>query len=413
MELTKDKFKKSEIGYIPKDWQTIPIGCILKFKNGLNKEKKYFGKGTPIVNYMDVLCNPGLKTRDINGKVTLTKEEIRNYQVKKGDVFFTRTSETVDEIGMSSVMLEDIKDSVFSGFVLRGRPENDMLDLYYKQYCFRANEVRKQICSTSSYTTRALTNGRLLSNVYITLPPTKTEQNAIATALNDIDKLIISLEKLIAKKRAIKQGAMQELLTGKCRLPGFSGEWEVEQVSDFGEIITGSTPPTKIKDYWDGDVPWVTPTDITERKDIYNSEREINPAGLAVIRKLPQNSLLVTCIASIGKNAILKRAGACNQQINAIVPNNGHDVDFLYYLFEGRKQYLLGHAGITATNIISKKDFSEIYFSVPRRSEQTAIAQALSDMDAEISSMEQKLTKYKMLKQGMIQVLLTGKIRLV
>jgi type I restriction enzyme S subunit len=245
------------------------------------------------------------------------------------------------------------------------------------------------------------------------LAPEKPEQQAIATILSDTDALIEGLENLIAKKRAIKQGVMQELLTGNRRLPGFSGKWEAKKVSDFGEVITGSTPSTKIKDYWGGDIPWVTPTDITDKKDICNSEREITPAGLAVIRKLPKNSLLVTCIASIGKNVILRRAGTCNQQINAIVPSKEYDVVFLYYLFEGKKQYLLGHAGMTATNIISKKDFLEILFSIPHLLEQIAIAAILTDMDAEISELEQKLAKYQLVKQGMMQILLTGKVRLV
>ena len=189
-------------------------------------------------------------------------------------------------------------------------------------------------------------------------------------------------------------------------------DWEVHKVKNFGCIITGSTPSTKIREYWNGEVPWITPTDITDRKDIYKSERGINSEGLNAIRKLNCNSVLITCIASIGKNAILRKIGACNQQINAIMPNEDHDADFLYYLFENNKQYLLGHAGITATNIISKKEFSEIIFFVPQHSEQTAIATALSDTDALIQSLEKLITKKQNIKQGVMQELLTGKKRL-
>lgn len=412
MELKKG-YKQTEVGVIPDDWDAIPLGEIFDFKNGLNKAKEFFGKGTPIVNYMDVFNHPGLHQKEFSGKVTLSNDEIRNYEVKKGDVFFTRTSETVEEIGMSSVMLDDVENTVFSGFVLRARPKNNRLGLFFKQYCFRSSIVRKQITSTSSYTTRALTNGRHLSKVFIPVPKSSSEQRAIAMALSDADELISCLEELIAKKRNIKQGAMQQLLTGKKRLPGFSGKWDLKKVEDFGEIITGSTPSTKVKEYWDGEIPWVTPTDITDKKNIYYSEREITPTGLNAIRKLSRNSVLVTCIASIGKNAILRRDGACNQQINAIVPNKKHDVDFLYYLFEGNKQYLLGHAGITATNIISKKEFSKIYFSVPFLPEQTAVAQVLSEMDTEIELLERKRDKYKLIKQGIMQELLTGKTRLI
>lgn len=232
-------YKKTEAGIIPEDWEAEPIGNFFEFKNGLNKAKEFFGKGTPIVNYMDVFSNSGFLCSDIEGKVTLTSDEIRNYQVRKGDVFFTRTSETVDEIGMSSVMLEDIKDAVFSGFVLRGRPKNGNLHLLYKKYCFRFEKVRKQICSTSSYTTRALTNGRLLSKVFIAVPPDKAEQKSIATVLSDIDKLITNLDELLVKKRNVKQGTMQELLAGKKRLPGFSGEWEEKPLGEIFSISAG------------------------------------------------------------------------------------------------------------------------------------------------------------------------------
>jgi len=186
-------------------------------------------------------------------------------------------------------------------------------------------------------------------------------------------------------------------------------DWAVEAVGDFGQVITGGTPSTEIKEYWGGEVPWVTPTDISDKKDIIYTEREITFSGLNAIRKLPRNSVLVTCIASIGKNAILRNDGSCNQQINAIIPNDEHDCDFLYYLFENNKQYLLGHAGITATNIISKKDFSEIQFAIPSRSEQTAIATALSDTDNLIQSLEKLITKKQSIKQGAMQELLTPK----
>lgn len=240
------------------------------------------------------------------------------------------------------------------------------------------------------------------------------EQTAIAAVLSDTDALIQGLDQLIAKKRNIKQGAMQELLTGKKRLPGFAGEWEKKKVSEVGEIITGSTPPTSNKTYWNGDIPWITPTDISAIRDIWCSERQITQYGLKVLRQLPANTLLVTCIASIGKNSILRKTGACNQQINAVIPDDKHNVDYLYYLIENNKFHLLSRAGITATNIVSKREFMEIVFVFPPTlAEQTAIAAVLSDMDAEIAALEQKRDKYKAIKRGMMQELLNGKTRLV
>ena len=231
-------YKRTEVEVIPEDWNAVLLGDLFVFKNGLNKAKQFFGSGTPIVNYMDVFEHPGIRTNDLSGRVNLSPEEIKNFEVRLGDVFFTRTSETVEEIGVASVMLDEPCDTVFSGFVLRARPRNDRLDDHYKQYCFGPRAVRAQIISNATYTTRALTNGRSLSAVWIAVPP-KPEQRAIAEALSDVDELLAALETLIAKKRAVKQAAMQQLLTGKSRLPGFSGKWETMRLGDLGAFSKG------------------------------------------------------------------------------------------------------------------------------------------------------------------------------
>ena len=252
-----------------------------------------------------------------------------------------------------------------------------------------------------------------ISAYTVALPPTKAEQVAIAEALSDADAFIESLEQLLAKKRQLKQGAMQELLTGNKRLPGFNVEWEVKRVGELGEVVTGGTPATEVKEHWGEEYPWITPTDVSSQRDMFTSERGLTPKGLSTIRALPADSLLVTCIASIGKNAILKTEGGCNQQINAIILDGNNSAEFLYYLFEVSKQYLLANAGKTATSIISKATFRDLTFTVPYLDEQTAIAAILSDMDTEITALEDKLAKARHLKQGMMQELLTGRTRLV
>ena len=210
-------YKRTEVGVIPRDWDGVPLGDLFTFKNGLNKAKHFFGFGTPIVNYMDVYTLSGIRMADLKGRVSLNSQEIANFEVRKGDVFFTRTSETVDEIGVAAVMLEDSPDTVFSGFVLRARPKNDRLDDAYKQYCFTPYEIRYQIVSKSTYTTRALTNGRLLSAVHIVVPPLP-EQRAIAGVLSDLDAEITALERRRDKAKQIKQAMMQKLPAGRPRL---------------------------------------------------------------------------------------------------------------------------------------------------------------------------------------------------
>ena len=127
MEL-KPGYKKTEVGVIPEEWDASKIGDLFSFKNGLNKGKNFFGFGSPIVNYMDVYEKPGLSSSDLKGRVNVTNTEIKAFEVRKGDVFFTRTSETVEEVGISSVMLDEPVNTVFSGFLLRARPQNNRLE---------------------------------------------------------------------------------------------------------------------------------------------------------------------------------------------------------------------------------------------------------------------------------------------
>ncbi|WRD11242.1 restriction endonuclease subunit S [Helicobacter pylori] len=252
-----------------------------------------------------------------------------------------------------------------------------------------------------------------IKNLLIPLPPLN-EQIAIANILSDVDHYLYSLDALILKKESVKKALSFELLSQRKRLKGFNQDWQRVKVKDFGIIITGSTPLTQISEYWNGTISWITPTDINDNKDIFNSERKITQKGLDTIRMIPKNSVLVTCIASIGKNAILRVNGACNQQINAIIPNKDFNADFIYYLMENNKQYLLGKAGVTATYIISKQVFEEIDFFVPKDlNEQIAIANILSDLDNEIISLKNKKRQFENIKKALNHDLMSAKIRVL
>lgn len=199
------------------EWGRATLGELFAFKNGLNKAKHFFGFGTPIVNYMDVFSNGKIWCTRLAGRVSLSKQELSNFDVRKGDVLFTRTSETPEEVGLAAVVGDEPNETVFSGFLLRGRPRSQVLCDEFKAYCFRSSFVRSQIVSKASYTTRALTNGRLLSGVVLPVPPL-AEQAAIAAALSDMDTEILALQTRRDKARALKQAMMQELLTGRIRL---------------------------------------------------------------------------------------------------------------------------------------------------------------------------------------------------
>ncbi|WP_335982944.1 restriction endonuclease subunit S [Fusobacterium polymorphum] len=166
----------------------VKIGDLFEFKNGINKDKSSFGKGTPIINYVNVYKKNKIYFEDLKGLVEASNDELVRYGVKRGDVFFTRTSETVEEIGYTSVLLEDIENCVFSGFLLRARPITDLLLPEYCAYCFSTSNIRNTIIKKSTYTTRALTNGTSLSQIEIPLPPLEV-QKRIVEVLDNFEKI--------------------------------------------------------------------------------------------------------------------------------------------------------------------------------------------------------------------------------
>ena len=172
----------------------ISFANLFDVRNGLNKEKSAFGKGTPIVNFTDVFKKRYLTKDDVKGLVKVNNDEIIRYSVKKGDVLFTRTSETKEEVGMSSTLIDDIPNCVFSGFLLRARPKTDLLIPKFCSYYFSTNNVRNTIIRYASFTTRATTTGPKLG--YIIVPvPELAEQERIVSILDEFDTYCNDLTK--------------------------------------------------------------------------------------------------------------------------------------------------------------------------------------------------------------------------
>ena len=192
------------------EWRTL--NELFTFKNGINKEKNDFGRGTPIINYVDVYRKRGLVKEDIKGLVNSNASEQSRYKCKKGDVFFTRTSETKEEVGFPAVLLEDIENCVFSGFVLKATPTTDLLDTHYCKYCFFTYQFRKEVIKSATYTTRALTNGTSLSKISIPVP-SREKQRQIASILDTFETYISKLEKMIVLRQKQYEYYREKLLT--------------------------------------------------------------------------------------------------------------------------------------------------------------------------------------------------------
>lgn len=270
----------------------------------------------------------------------------------------------------------------------------------------------------------------------IALPKSTAEQTAIATVLSDTDALISSLQTLIAKKQAIKLSAMQNLLSGKIRLPEFTQrpdgsskttrqtelgcvpeDWEVVELEKVAEIKSGGTPSTNRSEFWNGHILWCTPTDITSLSGKYLSDtnRKITEMGLnnSAAELLPIGSVLMTSRATIGECAIAKRPMTTNQGFKNFICNRTVNNEFLYYLLSSQKDKFIELCNGSTFLEISTTQVRKFKITIPKSTtEQTSIAQLLSNMDAEIEALVCRLKKTQALKQGMMQALLTGKIRL-
>ena len=253
-----------------------------------------------------------------------------------------------------------------------------------------------------------------IENIEVALPD-YTQQVAVAKALSDIDSLLSSIQKLIEKKKAIKQGAMQELLTGKKRLPGFSGKWTNTTLGRcFSKIVGGGTPSRAISEFWNGEIPWATVKDFATFNP-YKTQEYISEAGLnhSSTHLIPKGTLITSTRMGIGKIVIYYVDVAINQDLKALFVSDDVSKEYIYHLFGmvGKIIESLGNGStVKGIRIEQLKNLSIV---LPKKNEQQAIAQVLSDMDSEIEQLEKKLAKYQQIKQGMMQELLTGRIRVV
>ena len=245
MSKEKRRVPKLRFPGFTEDWEQRKLGDFYTFKNGLNKEKVYFGYGDSIVNFTDVFHNRQIYSSTLKGKVCVNKKELENYKVKEGDLFFTRTSETIDEIGFPAVVMEPMERVVFSGFVLRGRAEKyDPLVNIFKSYIFFTNNFRSEMKKKSSMTTRALTSGTALKEMYFSYPKDLEEQTKIGEILLRLDKIITLHQRKLDNLKLKKKALLQKLFPKngerypELRFPGFTDAWEQRKLSDISTKVT-------------------------------------------------------------------------------------------------------------------------------------------------------------------------------
>ncbi len=398
----------------PSGWKWYRFGDIFEFKNGVNADKESYGDGIKFINVLDVLNNTYITSSKIIGSVTLDKSDIISNVVKRGDILFNRTSETPGDIGLTSVYLDD-EVVVFGGFVIRGRPRNNILDDNYKKYCFNSSYLRKQIVASGQGAIRSNVGQSDLEKVWLLVPP-ENEQRMIASTISVWDGAIESTKVLIEQKKLYKNALMQQLLTGTIRLPGFRKSWKELKSSNIFEsrnelrLNNGGYPLYSLT-IENGVTPksarynrefLVRDKDVKKYKVVYPNDIVFNPANLrwgAINRHSRDFKVLVSPIyetMSIKKD---------------------FDIGFITHLVTSPRQVSY-YASIVEGTLIERMavkadTFLSCVLKIPELDEQKAIASILDSASLEINLLKSKHEYLVQQKRGLMQKLLIGKIRVI
>ena len=389
------KFKSSEVGPIPVEWKVKRLGDLFSFKNGYNTDAKNYGRGVPVASVLEALADRPLKAPKIRGKVIATPKDQDSFSLKRGDLIFTRSSETLEDVGRSNVY-DDDAPAMFGGFVIRGRPKTENNSTCIN-LILKTQEHRDRVMSQGAGAQHYNIGQSGLERVLVTLPP-HPEQERIAEALSDVDELLAAMTTLIEKKRAIKQGAMQQLLTGKKRLAGFTGPWVEKRFDDCFEHIPSKAYQIQSTDYLNGGRYEVIDQGQNDVVGYTNDKTRLF--------KVPTGGVII-----FGDHTRIVKYRQMDFVVGAdgtqLLVGKGVDTRFLSMVLQNQDIPNLGYAR-------HFKFVKEGRYHLPLAfAEQQAIAAVLSDMDAEIAALEAKRAKYESIKQGMMQELLTGKTRLV
>lgn len=431
-------YKRTEVGVIPEDWEWERLGVecdlVTKGTTPTSIERQFVTDGIRFLKAESISDEGKIIPEMIDFIDESTHRLLRRSQLQVDDLLVSIAG-VLGKIGQ--VREGDSPANTNQALAIVRLKKRAHINRNFLFWYLRGENIQKQILDISVQGAQANISLQNVRDFQI-VQPEEGEQLTIAEALSDADALIESLQQLIAKQRVIKQGAMQALLTGRQRLPGFTGtrasspalessqdgrvpngEWQTKRLSELTDIRSGGTPSTGRADYWDGDVLWCTPTDITAldgRKYLNGTARKITQLGLksSSAELIPAHSIVMTSRATIGACAINTAPVTTNQGFKNFVPFNDVNVEFLYYLLCTQTNGLISLCGGSTFLEISKAQLSvyEVKFP-PTIEEQTAIANVLSDMDAGIDALEARLAKTRALKTGMMQALLTGRIRLV
>jgi type I restriction enzyme S subunit len=407
--LGRSAYKQTEVGLIPEDWKALPLAQISQCFVGLTYSPRDVREFGTLVLRSSNVQEQRLAFED---NVYVDMEIPQRVITQEGDILICVRNGSRNLIGKCAVIDHATSGSAFGAFMAVLRSQSGA----YLFQQFQSRVLKKQIGDRMGATINQITN-KDMGEFLVAWPPEISERNTIAEALSDADALIEALEQLLAKKRQIKQGAMHELLTGQRRLPGFAGEWEMKRLGELASIQRGASPRPIDSPVWfdeNSTVGWVRISDVTQA-GIYLTEttQRLSAQGIQHSRPVASGSLIMSICATVGRPVITK-IDTCIHDGFVVFDKLMADQKFLYYTLRFIEGDWSRHGQTGSQMNLNTGLINTTEVPVPPAvEEQTAIAAFLSDMDAELVALEAKLAKARAVKQGMMQELLTGRIRLV
>jgi type I restriction enzyme S subunit len=409
--------RQTELGEVPGDWQVLPFEHFKPFVTSGSRgwAKYYADTGSVFLRITNLSRSRIYPSLDDLRYVAVPADDSEGIRtaLAAGDLLISITA----DIGIVGYVTTDVElPAYINQHIALVRFDPSIVDSRYLAYYMAGSASQLRFRAMTDSGAKAGMNLEAIRRLLAAVPPTKTEQAGIAQALSDADTLIDSLEQLLSKQRQIKQGAMQELLTGQRRLPGFGSEVGHVELGAVCRMQSGGTPPIAKAAFFGGPNAWVSISDITQADKYLNStERSLTDAGLAscAAQLFPAGSVLYAMYASVGECCIASIPACTSQAILAMQPSPALDSEYLFYWLSHIKAYAKSAVQQGTQGNLNKGMVAALKIRLPSIAEQHAIAQVLTDMDSALTALQARLAKARELKQALMQVLLTGRIRML
>lgn len=424
------------------EWKTVNLLDEYEVRSGLSKPAKDFGSGYPFLSFKDVFYNYFTPTK-LGDLVQSTAKERDSCSIKRGDLFLTRTSETMHELGMSCVALQDYPEATFNGFCKRLRPKSSTeLVPEYVGYFFRSPSFRQTMLSMSTMSTRASLNNEMIARLQISYPP-KAIQIEIAAILKSLDDRIALLRETNVTLEAMAQALFKSWFVdfdpvhanAVTQAPSLPPEiqalfpatftdnlqgpipegWKVGSIADLGEVICGKTPATSEPLNYGSEVPFITIPDMHGKLVVTETARALSAMGANSQSKkfLRPGSICVSCIATPGLVVRVTEPSQTNQQINSVVPlPNWGDCYPLFALQKVGELVRAEGSGGSVFHNLNKSGFEKIPMLLPDEKVVIAFNNVAESLVAKITENQRQTQSLTQIRDTLLPRLISGQLRL-